>query len=86
MNILFHTENASPVTMKEDDLKKDLSDLKMDKTSFSVISLSDSSDDKYYWFWKKPVERLKHMELLRSMNYGHCAAARLQRVFEITDR
>jgi len=77
---------VSPVTIKEEDMEKELFDLKMDKSSFSIISLSDSSDDKYCWFGKKPVERLKHIEILRRINYGHSAASRLQRIFEITER
>jgi len=67
-------------------MEKELFDLKMDKSSFSVLSLSDSSDDKYYWFGRKPVERLQHIEMLRRINYGHSAASRLQRIFEIAER
>jgi hypothetical protein len=67
-------------------MKKELSDLKMDKKSFSVASLTDPPDDLYYWLEKTPIERLKHMEILRKINYGHRAAARLQRLLEITER
>jgi hypothetical protein len=65
---------------------KELFDLKMDKNAFSVSSLSDFSDDKSYWTKKKPIERLKHIEILRRINYGHRAAARLQRFLEIAER
>jgi hypothetical protein len=67
-------------------MKKELSDLKMDKKSFSVVSLTDPPDDRYYWFEKTPIERLKHMEMLRKINYGYRAAARLQRLLEIAER
>jgi len=67
-------------------MNKELFDLKMDKKSFSVISLSDISSDKHYWFGRKPIERLKHIELLRRINYGPSATSRLQRFFEIIDR
>lgn len=59
-------------------------DIKLDKKSFSVISLSDQSGDKDYWHSMSPVERLRHVEVLRRINYGRCAASRLQRVLEIT--
>ncbi len=72
--------------MKEEGMGKELFDLKMDKKSFSVASLKDSSDDRNYWFGQKPIERLKHIEMLRRINYGHRATARLQRFFEITER
>jgi len=51
-------------------MEKELSDLKkVDKKSFSVVSLTDPPDDRYYWFEKTPIERLKHMEILRKINY-----------------
>jgi hypothetical protein len=59
--------------------------LKIDKKSFSVISLSDVSDDKFYWLERQPVERLKHIEILRRINYGHSATSRLQRLFEVAE-
>ena len=43
-------------------------------------------EDKEYWLSKSPYERLQHIELLRRINYGSDAAARLQRVLEITER
>ncbi len=67
-------------------MRKELFDLKMEKKSFTVISLSDTSDDKTYWFGRKPIERLKHVEMLRRINYGHGATSRLQRFFEVAER
>lgn len=60
--------------------------MKIDKITFSVVSLSDQTNDKHYWFKKEPIERLKHMEILRRINYGYSAASRLQRVFEVIER
>jgi hypothetical protein len=59
---------------------------KMDKTSFTVSSLFDESDEKAYWLSRTPQERLQHLEILRQINYGYTTAERLQRVFEITQR
>jgi hypothetical protein len=61
---------------------------RMDKTAFSVVSSFEEADkeDKKYWFSRTPIERLRHMELLRRINYGSNATARLQRVLEIIER
>jgi hypothetical protein len=66
-------------------MKKDLYNIKIDKRAFSVVSLSDQSNDKHYWFKKEPIERLKHIEILRRINYGHSATSRLQRFFEVIE-
>jgi len=58
--------------------------LRLDKTSFSVVSLSDHIDDNTYWRDQRPIERLRHIEVLRKINYGHRATYRLQRIFEYT--
>jgi hypothetical protein len=56
----------------------------MDKTAFSVASLSDADDEKAYWLSKTPQERLRAIEQIRQTLYGYTlAAAGLQRVFEI---
>ena len=55
---------------------------KLDKTAFSIATLSDESDEKAYWLSQTPHERLQHLEVLRQINYGHRATARLQRVLE----
>ena len=58
----------------------------IDKTAFSVASLFDDSDEKAYLLTRTPYERLQHMEMLRRINYGSSATARLQRFFEFTER
>lgn len=66
-------------------MEKEFIDLNIDKKSFSVLSLSDAQDDKSYWLEKLPIERLKHIEVLRRINYGNLATSRLQRFFEVTE-
>jgi hypothetical protein len=57
--------------------------LKVDRSSLAVASPSDISDERAYWLSRTPGERLRHAELLRWINYGPAATARLQRVLEI---
>jgi hypothetical protein len=58
---------------------------RLDKSQLSVHSLTDDLDDRNYWFSKSPSKRLEHIEMLRTMNYGHLASSRLQRLFEIAE-
>ncbi len=68
-------------------MKHDLvKNLKLNRSAFSVASLTDESDEKAYWLTRTPYERLRQVEILRRINYGHRATSRLQRVLEITDR
>lgn len=61
-----------------------LSSFKMDKTAFSVGSLSDESDERAYWAAKTPQERLAALEFLRAVNYGYDpSTARLQRLLTV---
>jgi hypothetical protein len=66
-------------------MDKKLIDVKIDKKFFSVLSLSDQSDDKDFWFAMHPIERMRHIEVLRRINYGHGATSRLQRILEYTE-
>ena len=66
-------------------MKTELLDVKLDRKMFSVTSLSDTPDDRLYWFGKSPIDRLKHIETLRRINYGHRATERLQRFFEVAE-
>jgi hypothetical protein len=60
---------------------------RLDKTVFSVASLTDESDEKQYWLAKSPYERLRALELMRQIAYGYDPSTeRLQRVFEIAER
>ena len=60
--------------------------LKVDRSTLSVSSITDESDEKAYWLSRTPQERLNQMEILRRINYGSRATAQLQRVLEITER
>ena len=43
---------------------------RVDKTAFSVASLTDESDETAYWLAKTPYERLQAVELMRQIIYG----------------
>ena len=60
----------------------------LDKTAFSVVSSFDEADedDRQYWWTQSAEARLRYLEQLRHLNYGHHATARLQRVLEIVQR
>lgn len=63
---------------------KAIDSLRMNKSAFSIRSLSDPSDDKEYWLAKTPAERLEAVELMRQVLYGYdSATARIQKVFKI---
>ena len=63
-------------------MDEEILDIKMDKSAFSVSVLSDQSDDKDYWLGKTPIERLRQIEVLRRINYGHRATSGLQRILK----
>jgi hypothetical protein len=58
---------------------------RLDKTAFSVHSLTDDFSDREYWLSRSPEERLAHVEMLRVLNYGDLASSRLSRFFEIAE-
>lgn len=60
--------------------------LQVDRSAFVVSALEDESDERAFWLSRTPQERLRHVELLRRINYGHLATERLQRVFEVVER
>lgn len=63
-----------------------ISEVRMDKTAFSVATLTEESDEKAYWQTRTPQERLETVELLRQLNYGYDpVTARLQRVLAIAE-
>jgi hypothetical protein len=67
-------------------MKEKLEGMKLDKKSFSVVSLFDQMTDRDYWLGRSPIERMQHIEALRRINYGHRATSRLQRFFEAAER
>lgn len=60
---------------------------RMDKTAFSVVELTDATDEVVYWQQQLPEDRLRALELLRQVMYGYDpATTRLQRVFAVIER
>ena len=68
------------------DTTQDLPEIRLDKSKFDVVSISDDSDDVEYWRNTTVKERLQHLERLRRIFYGARATARLQRVIEVVQR
>ncbi|MCX7047783.1 MAG: hypothetical protein NTX50_20145 [Candidatus Sumerlaeota bacterium] len=58
----------------------------LDRTAFSVSHDFDNAEDTVYWWSRTPEERLRHIEYLRRMNYGHRACEGLQRILEVAQR
>ncbi len=61
-------------------------ELRLDKSVVEVSRLEDEDPDIEFWADATPEDRLRHMELLRRLNYGHRATARLQRVLTVAER
>jgi len=59
----------------------------VDKTAFSVTTLSEADDELGYWLTKTPQERLAAVEAIRQTLYGYSSTSPgLQRFFEIAQR
>lgn len=61
---------------------------KLDKTAFSVVSLSqnESDDEKFYWWSKTAEERLLAIELMRQINFDYNPlTTRLQRILTVVE-
>jgi hypothetical protein len=63
--------------------RKDIPELKLDRSVLRVTNVGDDSDEIAYWNNTTVKERLQHMERLRRMNYGVRATERLQRVIRV---
>lgn len=63
--------------------RKDIPELKLNRSAFRVTKVGDDSDEVKYWNETSVKERLQHMERLRRMNYGVRATERLQRVIRV---
>lgn len=62
--------------------------VKLDKTAFSVVSLSqnESDDEKFYWWSKTAEERLLAIELMRQINFDYNPlTTQLQRVLTVVE-
>jgi hypothetical protein len=59
---------------------------RMDKTVFTIGTLTDDPDDLAYWHSRSPEERLEALELMRQVMYGYDPlSARLQRILAVID-
>ena len=64
-----------------------VSDYRLDKTAFSVVSLQDADEEVAYWQTRTPEERLRALELIRQVLYGYAGTSpRLQRVLTVAQR
>ena len=60
---------------------------KLDRTAFTVTSLTAPSGEKEYWLTKSPYKRLDGVETMRQIVYGYNPlTTRLQRFFEVIKR
>jgi len=58
---------------------------RLDRSTLTVASLEEGSDERAYWWSRTPGERLLALETARQIIYGYDpAATRLQRILEIT--
>lgn len=58
----------------------------MDKSVFSVASLTDPPDEPAFWRSKSPHERLLAIELMRQAVYGYRpGTVRFQKVFTVAE-
>ncbi len=63
---------------------EDLTEFRLDKTAFSIASLSDESDEKAYWLGRTPQERLQALEWMRQAFFDYDpATTRIQKVLTI---
>jgi hypothetical protein len=58
----------------------------LDRSAFSVTTLSDPSNNRAYWQSQSPAQRLAAVEQLRQLNDDDDPAERLQRAFETARR
>ncbi len=59
----------------------------IDRQQFRVFSSHQEAEqaDRQYWLARTPQERLQQLEVLRRLNYGTQATARLQRFFRVIE-
>lgn len=68
-------------------MNEETSEIRLDKSTITISSLDEPSDEKEYWATKTPQERMAAIEIMRQIVYGYDpATTRLQRVLTITER
>jgi hypothetical protein len=64
--------------------EKLIDEFKLDRAQFSVARLNDPDDSLHYWLSRPVEERLRALERLRRISYGHTVSSeRLQRILEV---
>jgi hypothetical protein len=64
-----------------------IKNFELDKTAWSVVSLTQAPDETTYWLSKTPLERLQAVEWMRQIIYGYNPlTTRLQRLLTVTQR
>jgi hypothetical protein len=60
----------------------------IDRTAIEVTTHAEAGqEDRKFWLAQTPLERLRHLEALRELNYGpEVLNQRLQRVLELLER
>ena len=59
-----------------------------DRTGLRVLTFQEAErEDRAYWHARTPLERLRHVEALRELNYGAAVINQgLQRVLAVSER
>jgi hypothetical protein len=64
--------------------KKDIPELRLDKTKIRVMTFAEKEAEEIeYWKNTSLKERLQHIERLRRLNYGVRATGHIQRVIRV---
>lgn len=59
----------------------------IDKTAFTVATITDPSDLRDFWLSCSPHDRLRVVEFLRRLNYGdYQPSQQLQRILEVVQQ
>jgi hypothetical protein len=61
----------------------ELDDLRLDRTQFAVVHLTDPDDSLAYWLSRPVEERLRALERLRRICNGDSATERIRKVIEV---
>ena len=55
----------------------------VDRARLSLVPYLDEDDERAFWRSRTPAERLRHVEMLRRINYGDRAVAPMDKVLEL---
>lgn len=64
-----------------------VNELRIDRTAFSVVPLSEAGNDVAYWLSRTAEERRQRIEISRRVLYGEVACTRrMEKVIEVVNR